>query len=64
MNEHAHYQFNPRDLTQWVAGITRYSLEGLSLVEAVAHEGTRIFRDRLIGDATDKFNSIMAAVSS
>ena len=44
--------------------LLRYSLDGLSLVEAVAHEGCRIFRDRLVGEHIEQFNSILKGVLS
>ncbi|KAJ3344816.1 Cytoplasmic dynein 2 heavy chain 1 [Entophlyctis luteolus] len=45
-----HYIFNPRDLTQWIIGISRYNLNGddeLELLKAFVYECKRIFRDRL-----------------
>nr|ADI46936.1 DHC1bm [Volvox carteri f. nagariensis] len=59
-NEYPHYEFNARDLTDWMNGLQRYSLEGsLTLVQAIAHEGARVFRDRLVGDHQDQFMSIL-----
>mmetsp|Transcript_33539 Transcript_33539/g.74227 ORF Transcript_33539/g.74227 Transcript_33539/m.74227 type:complete len:2007 (+) Transcript_33539:3-6023(+) len=62
VNDYPHYQFTPRDVTHWVKGLTRYAVDGLNMMEAVAYEGNRIFRDRLVGDAVEGFNSMMSAV--
>nr|ADI46856.1 DHC1bf [Volvox carteri f. nagariensis] len=61
-NDLPHYEFNARDLTDWMAGLQRYSLDGsLTLLQAIAHEGIRVFRDRLVGDHQDQFMSILTS---
>lgn len=43
--------------------VHRYTLDGsLTLPEAFAYEACRIFRDRLVGEAVETFNSMLAAV--
>ncbi|CAE7570289.1 DYH1B [Symbiodinium sp. CCMP2456] len=61
MDDHEHYLFNPRDLTQWVLQLLRYEVMSVeSLVEAWAYEATRIFRDRLVGDeAKSHFDALL-----
>lgn len=57
-----HYQFTPRDITQWVKGLTRYDYDTIRLPEAVANEAARVFKDRLVEGAADNFDSLLAAV--
>jgi len=52
---HSHYIYSPRELTRWVRGIYEAirPLEGLRLEDLVriwAHEGLRLFQDRLVGE--------------
>ncbi len=59
-NDHPHYDFSPRELSDWINGVQRYSLEGgLSLVQSIAHEGMRVFRDRLVGDHQEQFTAML-----
>nr|BCL66104.1 cytoplasmic dynein 1b heavy chain [Volvox africanus] len=59
-NDYPHYEFNARDLTDWMTGLQRYSLEGgFTVLQAIVHEGARVFRDRLVGDHQDQFMSIL-----
>ena len=51
----SHYIYSPRELTRWVRGIYEAvrPLEGLRLEDLVriwAHEGLRLFQDRLVGE--------------
>ncbi|KAJ3322044.1 hypothetical protein HDV06_003645 [Boothiomyces sp. JEL0866] len=53
---HSHYIFSPRELTRWIRGIYEIikSLEFISIEELVriwAHEGIRLFQDRLVNEA-------------
>ena len=61
MDDHEHYLFNPRDLTQWILQLLRYEVVSVeSFIEAWAYEATRIFRDRLVGEeAKSHFDSIL-----
>jgi dynein heavy chain 1, cytosolic len=51
----AHYIYSPRELTRWIRGIYEIvkACESLTLEELIriwAHEGLRLFRDRLVND--------------
>lgn len=62
-SDHPHIQFTPRDVTAWIEGLQKYSLEDLDFWAAVAHEGCRIFRDKLVGpEARSAFDSILVTV--
>ncbi len=62
VDEYSHYIFTPRDLTQWVLGLMRYPLsqDGGSqqsshvLLEIWAYEACRLFRDKLVGEKSQK----------
>jgi len=67
VNEQAHYQFSPRDVTAWVHGLKRYELDSglMSLADAFGHEACRIFRDRLVGqEALESFDGTLSVVMS
>eukprot|EP01105_Mastigella_eilhardi_P022238 TRINITY_DN5471_c0_g1_i1.p1 TRINITY_DN5471_c0_g1~~TRINITY_DN5471_c0_g1_i1.p1 ORF type:complete len:3987 (-),score=1077.90 TRINITY_DN5471_c0_g1_i1:1263-13184(-) len=52
----AHYIFTPRDLTNWTLGLLRYEYpESLEFFEVWKHEGCRIFKDRLVGEGSQRF---------
>ncbi|RLN86865.1 hypothetical protein BBJ28_00018703, partial [Nothophytophthora sp. Chile5] len=60
VDEQRHYLFTPRDLTKWVFALVRYNLELDDVLDALAHEGRRLFRDRLVDtDAKSKFDGIL-----
>lgn len=60
-DDHRHYLFNPRDVTQWVFGLLRYDLATQDLLEVWTYEANRLFCDRLVNrDATNKFENIIA----
>ncbi len=67
VDEHSHYLFTPRDLTQWVLGMMRYELDSGSsevgtetVLKIWAYEASRQFRDKLVGnDAQSRFDSIL-----
>ena len=48
-DDHSHYLFSPRHLTEWAVGLLRYDLAADPLLECWAHEARRIFEDRLVG---------------
>ncbi|MFT7803200.1 cytoplasmic dynein 2 heavy chain 1 [Arapaima gigas] len=55
VDDHSHYLFTPRVLTQWILSLLRYnlttdkSLEPTDTVlEVVAYEAQRLFRDRIV----------------
>ncbi|KAJ2892154.1 dynein heavy chain, partial [Coemansia aciculifera] len=53
-DQQAHYVYSPRELTRWVRGIYEAArpleapLTGTGLVRLWAHEGLRLFQDRLV----------------
>ncbi|KAJ2744465.1 dynein heavy chain [Coemansia sp. BCRC 34301] len=52
-DQQAHYVYSPRELTRWVRGIYEAArpletLSGTGLVRLWAHEGLRLFQDRLV----------------
>jgi dynein heavy chain 2 len=61
VDDHEHYVFSPRDLTRWTLNLLRYEAHSVdAFVEAWAYEGSRIFRDRLVGiDAQAHFDNIL-----
>ena len=61
VDDHRHYMFCPRDLTQWVFGLLRYDLASEAMLGVVAYEGRRLFGDRLVDAAGWRaFESILA----
>ena len=63
VDDRRHYLFTPRDVTAWVRNICRYDLQAESLLEVVAYEACRIFRDRLVGgEARSRFDQHLSAV--
>ena len=60
VDDHRHYSFCPRDLTQWVFGLLRYDLAREPLLTIVAYEARRLFGDRLVDTAGSRaFESIL-----
>ncbi|KAL8004079.1 putative AAA+ ATPase domain, dynein heavy chain region D6 P-loop domain-containing protein [Plasmopara halstedii] len=63
VDEQRHYLFTPRDLTKWVFALTRYDLEHENVLDVLAYEARRLFRDRLVDhDAKAKFDGILNSV--
>ncbi|KAL9646809.1 hypothetical protein ABK040_013671 [Willaertia magna] len=55
IDDYAHYQFTPRDLTKWILGLLNYQVASNSnrcteLLDAWTYEARRIFKDRLVGN--------------
>lgn len=48
VDERRHYLFTPREVTAWVVGLLRYDIAAEPLLDVVAFEAQRIFRDRLV----------------
>jgi dynein heavy chain 2 len=49
VDDHRHYSFTPREVTQLCIGLLRYEArDQRTLVEAWGHEAARTFRDRLV----------------
>ena len=61
IDEHRHYLFTPRDITQLIFSLLRYDIrEAQSLVEVLIYESSRIFKDRLVDKQSKaKFDSIL-----
>jgi dynein heavy chain 2 len=60
VDDHRHYLFNPRDLTQWVFGLLRYDLAKENLLDVLMYEGFRLFSDRLVTpEALKAFEAIL-----
>lgn len=63
VDEQRHYLFTPRDLTKWVFALVRYDLESEDVLDVLANEARRLFRDRLVGaESTSKFDGILNSV--
>jgi dynein heavy chain 2 len=63
VDEQRHYLFTPRDLTQWVLGLLNYDCEEEMLLDVVAYEANRLFRDRLVDqEAQSRFDSFFAGI--
>jgi dynein heavy chain 2, cytosolic len=63
VDDRRHYLFTPRDMTIWVKNLCRYDLATENLLDAVANEACRIFRDRLVGtDSCSRFDQQLSGV--
>lgn len=63
VDDHRHYMFNPRDLTNWVFGLLRYDLSSQSLLDCWAYEAQRLFADRLVSqEDIKKFATLLNGV--
>ena len=62
-DDHRHYKFTPRTITEWIQALNRYDLTAVDLVEALHYEAARTFRDRLVGtEPANRFDAILANV--
>ncbi|CAM9408681.1 unnamed protein product, partial [Ectocarpus fasciculatus] len=62
VDEHRHYLLTPRDLTAWVRGLLRYELNSEQVLDCVAYEAQRLFRDRLAdSDSRTRFDGMLNA---
>ena len=61
IDEHRHYLFTPRNLTQMLFGLFRYEIEeNETLSEVVVYELSKIFKDRLVDTEEDlKFDNLL-----
>ena len=58
-----HYLFTPRDLSAWVSNLLRYDLGNEDLLNVVAYEGSRLFKDRMVdAGAEAKLENILGGV--
>eukprot|EP00117_Sycon_ciliatum_P036543 scpid1236/ scgid27488/ Cytoplasmic dynein 2 heavy chain 1; Dynein heavy chain isotype 1B len=66
VDTHAHYIFTPRDLTSWTLALLRYDLsldDGKEHVLQVwAYEACRHFRDRLVAEHQQEFDTMLNSV--
>ncbi|KAK3531386.1 hypothetical protein QTP70_018186, partial [Hemibagrus guttatus] len=70
VDDHSHYLFTPCVLTQWVLNLLRYDLTAGkcftpadSVLEVVAYEAHRLFRDKLVSDKDlHAFDNILSSV--
>jgi dynein heavy chain 2 len=58
-DEHRHYLFSPRHLTQWCVGLMRYDLAHDDVLECWLAEAYRVFGDVMVGSDRDKFESVL-----
>lgn len=69
VDDRSHYLFTPRDLTNWVLALFRYTVDSSSigatadhLLEICAYEARRLFRDRMVGEHAEKCDNIIKSV--
>ncbi|XP_071781183.2 cytoplasmic dynein 2 heavy chain 1 [Centroberyx gerrardi] len=69
VDDHNHYLFTPCILTQWVLSLLRYDLTAAqsnvtdSVLEVVAYEARRLFRDRLVSSKDlHTFDNILSSI--
>ena len=54
-DNHHHYIFTPRDVSNWLIGLLRYECKNYDeLITVWCYEGMRIFRDKLVGNESKK----------
>jgi len=61
VDDHRHYLFTPRDITELVFSLLRYEIpEPQSLIEVLIYESSRVFKDRLVDrDSKKRFDNIL-----
>ncbi|XP_061575223.1 dynein cytoplasmic 2 heavy chain 1 isoform X3 [Cololabis saira] len=69
VDDHSHYLFTPCILTEWVLSLLRYDLTSAqpnltdSVLEVVAYEARRLFRDRLVSSKDiHTFDNILSSI--
>ncbi|TMS07235.1 Cytoplasmic dynein 2 heavy chain 1 [Larimichthys crocea] len=69
VDDHSHYLFTPCILTEWVLSLLRYDLTAAqsnvtdSVLEVVAYEARRLFRDRLVASKDlHTFDNILSSI--
>uniref|UniRef100_A0A672FSM8 Cytoplasmic dynein 2 heavy chain 1 n=1 Tax=Salarias fasciatus TaxID=181472 RepID=A0A672FSM8_SALFA len=69
VDDHSHYLFTPSILTEWVLSLLRYDLTAAqsnvtdSVLEVVAYEARRLFRDRLVSSKDlHTFDNILSSI--
>ena len=62
-DDHRHYKFTPRTITEWIQALHRYDLQTVDLVQALYYEAGRTFKDRLVGAQAGKhFDTLVSNV--
>lgn len=63
VDDHRHYRFTPRNLSEFALALSRYDLgSGVSIAQIVGYEACRIFRDRLAGSqAVSNFDGMLGS---
>jgi len=61
IDDHRHYLFTPRDITNLAFNLLRYDInEAQSLIETLIYESSRIFKDRLVDiDSKMRYDKIL-----
>ncbi|XP_029026743.1 cytoplasmic dynein 2 heavy chain 1 isoform X2 [Betta splendens] len=63
VDDYSHYLFTPCILTEWVLSLLRYDLTADSVLEVVAYEARRLFRDRLVSSKDlHTFDNILSSI--
>ncbi|XP_029136209.2 dynein cytoplasmic 2 heavy chain 1 [Labrus bergylta] len=69
VDDHSHYLFTPCILTEWVLSLLRYDITAAqsnvtdSVLEVVAYEARRLFRDRLVSSKDlHTFDNILSSI--
>ncbi|CAM9375243.1 unnamed protein product, partial [Choristocarpus tenellus] len=62
VDDNRHYLLTPRDLTAWVKGLLRYDLQTEDVLDCVAYEAQRLFKDRLVDPESEgRFEGMLNA---
>ena len=63
VDDHRHYRFTPRKLSEFALALSRYDLgSGFSIAQIVGYKACRIFRDRLAGSqAVSNFDGMLGS---
>jgi len=63
VDDHRHYRFTPRHLSEFSLALSRYDFSsGVSIAQIVGYEACRIFRDRLAGpQALSNFDGMLGS---
>eukprot|EP01029_Cantina_marsupialis_P010152 TRINITY_DN2319_c0_g2_i3.p1 TRINITY_DN2319_c0_g2~~TRINITY_DN2319_c0_g2_i3.p1 ORF type:complete len:2726 (-),score=1059.52 TRINITY_DN2319_c0_g2_i3:6-7787(-) len=63
VDDHRHYSFSPRDMSQWLDNLSLYPLDSEEAVlKALIYEAQRLFRDRLVDKQSEiTFDGLLTA---
>jgi dynein heavy chain 2 len=64
VDDHRHYLFTPRDITQITFNLLRYQInDAANLIETFIYESSRIFKDRLVDkESKNRFHKILYSI--